>query len=207
MKKVNSIVYNKLLLQAQEAKTQRMEKLAAGVMAAIGPMAEDEEVQYKYSELKDELYNGMWKLATNVIKYYDLPSADIVKIHYRLESLAGKFLEELEETLNVADEVAGPLEPPLFGEIKVASHAYTNKRNSYIDLKSGEWGALVYDTKGREPQPGDRVLIVTDDGSTVEEIVKSTLNSKTINLRLTEYVVSLNSQDQAEGVMGGKVNL
>jgi hypothetical protein len=118
MKKLNAVVYHKLLLQAREAKTQEMDKLASAVVDALGPMTEDEPVEYNREQLKAELYNGMWKLATHVIKYHDVDSADIVKIHDRLESLADKFLDEVETSLGVDDVVAGPLESLLPGESK-----------------------------------------------------------------------------------------
>lgn len=118
MRKLNSIIYNKLLLQAREAKTQEMNKLSSAVMGAIGPVPEDESVHYDREQLKDELYNGMWKLATHVIKYHDVHGADVLKLHDRLEALADKFLDEVETSLDVDDVVAGPLETPLPGESK-----------------------------------------------------------------------------------------
>ena len=118
MKKLNSIIYHKLLLQAQEAKHQEMNKMASAIVGAIGPIVEDEVVQYNYEQLEKDLYDGMWKLATHVIKYYDVKSADATKLHDRLESLASKFLEEVESSLNVEDVIAGPLETPLPGESK-----------------------------------------------------------------------------------------
>jgi hypothetical protein len=118
MKKVNSVIYNKLLLQAQEARNQKLNKLAAGIMNAIGPMPEDEVVSYSYQQLQNDVYEGMWKLATHVIKYYDVESADASKLHDSLETLAEKFVEELQRTLNTENIIAGPLEPILPGESK-----------------------------------------------------------------------------------------
>lgn len=118
MKKLNSVIYHKLLLQSNEAKTQGMTKLASGIINALGPMTEDEQVQYNHAQLRDEVYSEMWKMATHVIKYYDVKSADASKIHDRLEALADRFIEELEQSLEVEDVVAGPLEAPLPGESK-----------------------------------------------------------------------------------------
>jgi hypothetical protein len=118
MRKLNSVVYHKLLIQANEAKTQNLTKLASGIVGALGPAIEDERVQYNYQQLQNEVYEGMWKLATHVIKYHDVESADAGKIHDRLEALADKFIEELEQSLGVEDVVAGPLEPALPGESK-----------------------------------------------------------------------------------------
>jgi hypothetical protein len=118
MKKLNSVIYHKLLLQARAAQAQEMNKMASAIMSAIGPVTEDETVQYNREQLKTELYDGMWKLATHVIKYHDIQSADVIKLHDRLESLADRFLDELETSLDVEDVIAGPLESPLPGESK-----------------------------------------------------------------------------------------
>jgi hypothetical protein len=132
MKKLNSVIYNKLLLQAKEAKSQEMTKLSSAVMSALGPMPEDEPVEYNYQQLKGELYDGMWKLATHVIKYYDVKSADVNQIHDRLETLADQFLEELETSLGVEDVVAGPLESPLPGERTITAqyHVIKHKKDN-----------------------------------------------------------------------------
>jgi len=118
MKKLNTVIYHKLLLQSHEAKAQGMVKLADGIINALGPMTEDEKVEYNYAQLRDEVYDGMWKIATHVIKYYDVKSADAGKIHERLEALADRFLGELEQSLDVEGVVAGPLESLLPGESK-----------------------------------------------------------------------------------------
>lgn len=109
MKKLNPVVYHKLLLQSREAKVQGMTKLASGIVGAVGPIAEDEEIKYSYQQLQDELYEGMWKLATHVLKYYDVQSADAGNLHRRLESLADQLLDGLEDDLNV-DAGNGPLD-------------------------------------------------------------------------------------------------
>lgn len=112
MKKLNPVVYYKLILQSREAKAQGMTKLASGILGAVGPITEDEQVKYSYQELQDELYDGLWKLATHVIKYYDVKSADAGSLHYRIESLADQLLDELETSLNVnvGDIGNGPLD-------------------------------------------------------------------------------------------------
>ena len=110
MKKLNSIIYHKLLLQANEAKFQGMTKLASGIVNALGPMTEEEQIEYHYAQLREEVYHELWKVATHVIKYYDVSSADAIQLHDRLEVLADKFLQELEQSLGVEEVAAGPLE-------------------------------------------------------------------------------------------------
>jgi hypothetical protein len=116
MKKVNAVVYHKLLIQAQEAKIQNLEKLADAILGAVGALPEDEPVHYNYEQLKDDIYQDMWKLAMNVIKYHDIESADAGRINDRLEVFADKFLDEIESALNVGHVIAGPLESALPGE-------------------------------------------------------------------------------------------
>jgi hypothetical protein len=118
MKKVNPIIYERLLIQAKEAKDQGLIKLAEGVLNAIGPLPEDEVVSYDISSLNEDVYEGMWKLATHVFKYHDITSANVEKIHETIEALANKFIEDLETSVGVSNSAVGPLEPELPGESK-----------------------------------------------------------------------------------------
>lgn len=117
MKKLNNVIYNKLLLQANEAREQDMKKLATGIFGALGPMSEDEGGHYNFNELQEDVYQGLWKLAACVIKYHDLESADAVKINEVLESMAEKLIEQVEQSLGVDDTQIGPLEEKTFGEV------------------------------------------------------------------------------------------
>ena len=118
MKKLNSVVYNKLLLQAEEAKDREMVKLASALMNTMGPMPEDEQVIYNFSELQTDVYQGLWKLAACIIKYHDLESVDAEKVHEVLEALATKVIEEVEQSLSVDNTHVGPLEDKVPGENK-----------------------------------------------------------------------------------------
>lgn len=116
MKKLNSVVYNKLFLQAEEAKEREMVKLASGLMNALGPVPEDETVTYNFDELQADVYRGLWKMAACVIKYHDLDGVDAEKVHEILESLASKVIEEVEQSLSVDNSQVGPLEAKVPGE-------------------------------------------------------------------------------------------
>ena len=118
--KLGSVIYNKLLLQAEEAKDQNLDKLASGIFSALEDEREesDENTTYCYKNLNNDVYCGMWKLASNIIKYYDLESVDAQKIDGVIESLANKFISELELTLDVDNIVGGPFEEKVPGEIK-----------------------------------------------------------------------------------------
>jgi hypothetical protein len=118
MKKLNSTVYNKLLLQAEEAKDQDMIKLASAIVDALGPEPEDIKTSYNLNQLQQDMHQGLWKLATCVIKYHDLESVDAEKVNDVLEALASKIIEDIELSLNVDDTKVGPLEDVLPGQSK-----------------------------------------------------------------------------------------
>jgi hypothetical protein len=118
MKKLNSVIYNKLLAQAEEAKSQGLTKLASGILEAIGPYPNDESSQYSYSELQDDINRDMWKMATRLMHYYDVESVDAEKLNEAMVVWASKMLEELEVAMNVDSVVVGPLEPKVPGEDK-----------------------------------------------------------------------------------------
>lgn len=118
MKKLNSIIYNKLLLQAEEAKEQELKKLAHGILGALTATPEDEIVAYSSDELNNDIYRGLWSLSTAVIKYHDLKTADAEKINESIEIFAQKFVSELEHALGIPEGSIGPLEPKLPGQSK-----------------------------------------------------------------------------------------
>ena len=118
MKKLNSTVYHKLLLQAEEAKEQKLHKLASGIMGALGSYPEEEQATYASSEMEDDVHRGLWSLATCVLKYHDILSVDSEKLNEVIESLASKFITEVEDSLGIEGSRIGPLEPPIPGESK-----------------------------------------------------------------------------------------
>ncbi len=114
--KKNSVIYNKLVLQAKEAKEQGMTKLAEAVENAIWIESTLEQPEYSYEQMENDVHSHLWAAATKLIEYYDLKSANIEKIDEVLLSLASKVIDNLERALDVSDFVKGPLEPKLFGE-------------------------------------------------------------------------------------------
>lgn len=112
---MNTILYNKLLLQAQEAQEQGMNKLANIILKAVNLQSE-ENSSYSYKELNDDIHNDLWKAATKVMNYYDADSADAVKVNEIINMFAEKFIEELEKILEKDKVVKGPFEPNVFGE-------------------------------------------------------------------------------------------
>jgi hypothetical protein len=118
MKRLNSVIYNKLLAQAEEAKDQDMKQLASGIMGVLTPMPEDEFTTYSSDQLNEDIYNDLWKVAANIIKYYDLSSVDAEKIHEAIELSGKTVLGTVCASLNVDPDSIGPIEPKLPGEGK-----------------------------------------------------------------------------------------
>jgi hypothetical protein len=118
MNKLNIIMYNKLLAQAKEAKEQGLVKLSNNIMDVIGVLPEEERQEYSYGQLQQDIHKDLWKLASRLMIYYDLESADILKIDKTILSWASKITDDLEKTLLVDPSSIGPLEPKLPGEDK-----------------------------------------------------------------------------------------
>lgn len=116
--KINSTIYKKLLAQAEEAKFQGLTVLADSILSAIGSYPDEEKEEYSYSQMKNDIHLDMWKMATRLIRYYGIKSADAVKLDQSLTALGSEIIDELESTLDVSSVVKGPLEPKLFGEDK-----------------------------------------------------------------------------------------
>lgn len=115
MNKLNPIIYQKILLQAQEAKFRDMKKLAGAVLGSLGPTPAEEKIVYSSVELKEDIYNGLWKLAFAVVGYHDLDSADIEKLDKAIAFATDNFVKDIEQALDVEGKV-GPNEPKLPGQ-------------------------------------------------------------------------------------------
>lgn len=118
MKKVGTVIYNKLLLQAEEAQEQGFNKLAERVIEAIGSESDDSNNQYSYSEMREDINKDIWKLATHILSFYDINSVDISVLDKTITSFSAKLIDELERSLQVDDKVKGAREPKLPGELE-----------------------------------------------------------------------------------------
>lgn len=116
MKKLNSVIYNKLLVQSEEAKEQNLIKLADGVSGAIENGTETEFSEYSYSQLNEDVYNSLWKLATNVLYYHGTDAIDVKKIDEVISSMASTLIDQLEEAMDTENVIVGALEPKVPGE-------------------------------------------------------------------------------------------
>ena len=118
IKKINSIIYNKLLLQAEEAKDQNLTKLASDILLALGDAPEDHVVKYSFSEMEDDVNSGLWEVVSCILKYYDMESVDAEKLNSIIELYSSKFIQEITEFLNKENVKVGPLEPDVLGQSK-----------------------------------------------------------------------------------------
>lgn len=118
MIKLNTTIYNKLLLQAEEAKYKGMTKIASGIVDAIGSSPEYDKVTYSTVELDEDIYRGLWKLAACILKYHDTSSVNVEQLDEVIESMAAKFVDEIELSLEIGGSRIGAIEPILPGESK-----------------------------------------------------------------------------------------
>jgi hypothetical protein len=118
MKQLNSIIYHKLLLQAEEAREQGLVKLADSIVEAVGKEPVHDLSEYSYSQMQEDMHRGLWKLATHVLHYYNLESVDAEKLDQNIIVWALKIVDDLEKNLNVDSVVKGPLESDVPGESK-----------------------------------------------------------------------------------------
>ena len=114
--KINPVIYKKLLAQAEEAKDQGFTKIADGIINAIGSFPEDEAVEYSYTQLQDDIHRDLWKIATRLLRYYDVQSLNVLKLEPTIAKWADDMLNELETSLDVDSVVAGPTEPKVPGQ-------------------------------------------------------------------------------------------
>lgn len=118
MKKLNTVLYNKLILQAEEAKHQGMTKLASDVFVAIGCSSDDENYEYSKEDLLEDVKTDLWKSATNILKYYDVDSVNVEKLEDSISSMAEQLVDQMNVVLGFSQEQVGPNEPLLIGEQK-----------------------------------------------------------------------------------------
>lgn len=101
---MKTVIYNKLLLQAEEAKEQGLHKLASGILKAIESFPEDIDVSYEKDELAKDVYESLWQLVNNIIEHHDVESVDAQKLDSVIEDFASEFIQQVESVLCVNEE-------------------------------------------------------------------------------------------------------
>jgi hypothetical protein len=113
--KLGKIAYNKILLQAEEARDLGFDKLSNDVFASIGSIARDEQIVYNEKDLRDDVSKSIWKIAMDVIAYHDLKSIDIQQMDEVINELSDHIVANIENGLGVLGKI-GALEEKLPGE-------------------------------------------------------------------------------------------
>jgi len=114
MKKIGEVLYNKMVLQAEEAHEQGLTDLGDVVLETIGNEVKVEGQTYSYAELQEDIYKDLWKIAARVMAYHDIESVDVSKMHDEILYSQANLMNELELAIEV--EGIGPHEPKLIGE-------------------------------------------------------------------------------------------
>ena len=118
MKKLSETLQNKLILQADEAKTIGSIKLGEAVYGAV---VSKQVVQgndtFNHDELENAVHSALWRAACEVAGYHDLQSIDIQKVDAVVVEASKKLVCELEKCLAV-DGKFGPHEELVLGQVK-----------------------------------------------------------------------------------------
>ena len=118
MKRMSDVITNKLILQAEEAKTVGLSKLGDTVYDAVASMQiEASNDSFNSEELQDLVRVALWKAACGIAAYHDLQSMDIQEIDRVVVEAGHNFIRNIERQLNIEDEV-GKFESILPGEQK-----------------------------------------------------------------------------------------
>lgn len=116
MTKLNEIVFNKLIAQAEEAKERGLVKLAEDIVGAIGNEPASEKTGYSVAQLHDDVETELWKVAMHVFKYYNVSSVDAQKLQKNIAYAADRIIVQLAAPLDPA-EIDNSIEPKVPGEI------------------------------------------------------------------------------------------
>jgi hypothetical protein len=117
MKKLNETIYNKLLLQAEEANDQGLTKLANALFESLAEDAVKENGDSSLKELKEEIYGDLWKIATKIAAYYGTESLDTMKLDTEINYTSDKLFSLIKNVLDI-ESTFGPNEPEVIGENK-----------------------------------------------------------------------------------------
>jgi hypothetical protein len=90
---MKTIIFNKLLLQAEEAKLQGFDKLASGIYKAIESGPDDTDIEYSDEDLHKDVYKSLWKLVDNVVEHCKSESVDSEKLDKLIDVFASDFIE------------------------------------------------------------------------------------------------------------------
>ncbi len=119
MKKINDVLYKKLILQAEEAKMQGLEKTASNILESLTneDLIEKPSEDYSYEDLKEEFSKSILDLAIKVTKYHNLESLDYSKLESFANDASDELIEKIEDVLGVEAGEVGPFDKKTMGEL------------------------------------------------------------------------------------------
>src|SRR5580658_2582879 len=109
MTKLTKHAYNRLMLQAEEAKELGMKNLAGAVFDAIGAIPCEDTIVYGEEDLQADAYRALWKVAADIVAYHNAKSADIIVIDRIVNNMAHTVVTAIETELGVDGNI-GALE-------------------------------------------------------------------------------------------------
>jgi hypothetical protein len=118
MNKLNTTIYRKLLICAEEAKEQGMVKLAENIKEAIGPEPATELEVYSYAQVEKDVHSELWKAAMHLARYWNVEAIDVMKLDNSILVWASELIDEVENSLGVDVASKSSLEPKVPGQDK-----------------------------------------------------------------------------------------
>jgi len=118
---INSSLFEKISMQAEEAELLGLEKIARSLSAQLEKFSDkirkdDEFYSYAKDELKEDVEGCLWDAAMRVADFYNVAPGE-QKIQELIDEMSEWFINAMESTLNISDGV-GAYEPTLPGEEK-----------------------------------------------------------------------------------------
>jgi hypothetical protein len=102
MKKISSIIKDRLILQAEEAKELGFDKLAERIIESVDVDSSNES----YMELKENICKNIWKSATLMLDYYNVNEFDASQLNKVIANITNNAIDELEISLNTDSRFA-----------------------------------------------------------------------------------------------------
>ena len=117
MKKLNTVIYNKIILQAEQARELGMEKLSEAIFSTIGAVSKDDSEidDYSLAKLEDDVSKLLWKISYRIMDYYNLESVDVKKVEASVDDLTLLIMDELKYAMNI-EKTISKKEPRVMGQ-------------------------------------------------------------------------------------------
>lgn len=112
-------LFQRILLQAEEAEFQKMERLASNLTAHLEKVAvrpDDEPYSYSKKEFDSDIMYHLWSAALRTADFHNISRIDAVEVAELLEKHAEEIVNEICIKAGITHGV-GAYEPSLPGEV------------------------------------------------------------------------------------------